>query len=354
MLFRRSKPIVDFIAIGDCVIDSFLQIEEASVACQLKREACQLCLPYGEKIPLAGIVRVAGAGNASNVAVGAARLGLQSHLYSVVGHDQLGQEIHSTWAREGVHTDLIQIDKVHPTNAHTVLTFQGERTILIYHEPRSYTLPKLPPVRWIYYTSLGHNHERVEQQLLAYLKQHPETNLLFQPGTFQLRRGGEALAPVIAKSTIIAVNKEEAQRILGIKTDSISTLLKGFHTLGSKIVVITDGKNGSYASDGTTSWFCPIFPGQSIEATGAGDSYTLGFLYAYDQTGSVPEAMRAGTGESWSVVQFIGPHAGLLTARRLKQVLKTYEHLQPVEYLDRARARKTTKKPLSQKTRKKT
>lgn len=334
MLFRPRPKRCDFLAIGDCVVDVFLIIEEATITCEIKHEICKLCLTYGEKVPLKSIAKIAGAGNASNAAIGAARLGWKSTIQSIIGQDLNGQEISATWKREGVNTDLVQIDPVHETNYHTVLHFRNERTILIFHQPREYHLPSLPETRWLYYTSLGKNHERLESQLLRYLHTHPETKVIFQPGTFQLRRGKAALTRMISQSTILAMNKQEAQHLLERTSESISELAKGLHDLGAQIVVITDGKAGSYASDGKTLWYCPIFPVEVTEVTGAGDSYTLGFAYGYDRTGSLPEAMRYGTANSWSVVQYVGPHKGLLTARGMNHALKTFAHIRPVEYTD--------------------
>lgn len=336
MLFRARSDSYDFLAVGDCVVDAFLTIEEATVTCEIKQEICKLCLTYGEKVPLKSITKIAGAGNASNVAIGASRLGWKSAIHSIIGNDGNGHDISQVWEKEKVHTQLVQIDKVHETNYHTVLHFHNERTILIYHQPRQYKLPTLPETRWLYYTSLGKNHERLESQLLAYLRSHPTTQLIFQPGTFQLRRGKEAIASVIAKTTIFALNKQEAQHLLETETDVISELMGRLHALGAKIIVMTDGKSGSYASDGTNIWFCPIFPVSVVEVTGAGDSYTLGFAYGYDKTGSISEAMRYGTANSSSVVQFIGPHKGLLTARQFRQVLSTFIDIRPTEYLDAA------------------
>lgn len=302
-----------------------------------------LCLSYGEKVPIKRVTNIVGAGNASNVAIGAARLGWNSVVQSIIGNDRNGEAILANWKKEGVRTTFVQVDKNRPTNYHTVLHYQDERTILIYHEPRQYHLPTLPESRWVYYTSLGQGHERLEGQLFSYLRSHSEAKLVFQPGTFQLRRPRSAIAPVIAASHIFAVNKQEAQRILENTTDAISELMRGLHKLGTKIAVITDGHNGSYASDGRKIWFCPIFPGEVIERTGAGDSYTLGFIYGYNQSGSIPEAMRAGTANSWSVIKYIGAHTGLLSARRLRLTLQKFAHLQAVEYTDTA-PRSTSKR----------
>ena len=62
---------------GDVVIDAFIQLHEASVHCDLNHEHCQLCMSFADKIPYESLIVAPAVGNASNVAVGASRLGLQ-------------------------------------------------------------------------------------------------------------------------------------------------------------------------------------------------------------------------------------------------------------------------------------
>jgi ribokinase len=319
-----KKPLFDMIAIGEAVLDVFLEVDEATVACELKRTECQICFAFGEKIPVRRLTRIPGAGNASNAAVGAKRLGLNSVIYSVIGNDEAGREIRAKWKEEGVSAKYAITDKKRPTSYSSILFREGERTILVYHEPCKYVLPKLSSAAWIYYTSLGVGHEKLEKQLLTYLKAHPETELCFNPGTHQLRRGLASLLPVIKRSTVFAVNKEEAERLLGVTEKTIQHLMHAFIQQGAKIVVITDGHNGSYATDGAESWFQPIFDGEAFERTGAGDSFATAFSTAIATGLTIPEALRWGTANAWSVVQFIGPQKGLLTKAGMKKVLKKF------------------------------
>lgn len=319
-----KKPAFDLIAIGEAMLDVFLEVDEATVACELKRTECQICFAFGEKIPVTRMTRIPGAGNASNVAVSAARLGLKPAIYSVIGKDEVGQEIKMKWKAEGVSAKFVVTDDKRPTSSSTILFREGERTILVYHEPRTYVLPKLSSASWIYYTSIGAGHEKLEKQLLKYLKEHPETNVCFNPGTHQLKRGLEALMPVIKRSTVFIVNKEEAERLLGVTEKTIQHLLHAFIQHGAKIVVITDGHNGSYATDGSESWYQPIFDGAAYERTGAGDSFATAFMCALRMNHSIVEALRWGSANSWSVVQKIGPQAGLLNTAGLKKTLKRF------------------------------
>ncbi len=181
----------------------------------------------------------------------------------------------------------------------------------------------------MYYTSLGPGHEPLERQLLVHLKKHPEQKLCFNPGTAHLRRGLAAIKKVIARSEVFIVNKEEAERLLENGQRPIHNLLLSFRKLGAKIVVITDGPNGSHASDGAHVWSMGIFEGPVVERTGAGDSFATAFVSALFMGMSIPDAMRAGTANSWNVVQFVGPLKGLLNKTSLKSTLKKFERIKP-------------------------
>ncbi|MCK9361276.1 carbohydrate kinase family protein [Patescibacteria group bacterium] len=315
---------LDFIAIGDSTLDVFLQISEASLSCQINKEQCLLCLQYAEKIPVESVVQIPGAGNASNAAVGASRLGLHAAIVSILGKDEIGKEIVEGWKREKVDTRYVTWDPKRGTNYSTVLNYKGERTILVHGERRQYRLPKLDGAKWIYYTSLGPGHEPLERQMLAHLKKHPAQKLCFNPGTKQLRRGLRSIKPVIARSDVFIVNKQEAELLLGDGERPIQALLVSLKHLCPGIVVITDGPKGSHATDGQTIWSLGIFAGPVVERTGAGDSYATGFVCALFMGLSIPEAMRVGTAQGWSVVQYIGPQKGLLTRAKAKAALKKF------------------------------
>ncbi len=314
----------DLIAIGDSTLDVFLDIDEATLSCQLNKKQCLLCFDYAEKIPVKEVIKVPGAGNASNAAVGGRRLGMKSAIVSVVGNDKTGQENIAGWTLERVSTEYVTTDPKKETNYSTVLNFKGERTILVHHEQRTYKLPKLTDAKWVYYTSLGKGHEKQEKELLAYLKAHPKTKLAFNPGTHQLHRGLQSLKPAIARSELFIVNRDEAARLLEDGERPIHNMIQNFHKLGASIVVITDGPEGSYASDGSSVWFMSIFKGPIKERTGAGDSYTIGLIYALFAGKDLPEAMRYGTANAWSVVQTIGPQKGLLMKTEMEKTLKKF------------------------------
>lgn len=316
---------MDFIAIGDTAVDEFIKLEEARINCNINNQDCTISMKWGDKIPYEFSVLVPGVGNAANAAVAAARLGLSSGFVSNVGSDRYGEETLAAFKQEGVDTTYIAVNDGMPTNHHYVLWYEAERTILIRHEAYPYIIPKnfIPP-RWIYLSSAGERSETFHGELAAWLVAHPETKLAFQPGTFQMSMGKEKLAPLYAATELVACNKEEAERILGIGETNIKELLEKMRALGPKIALITDGPNGAYAFDGTEMLKITMYPDQKppVDRTGAGDATTSTVVVALAQGLSLREALLWGPVNSMSVVQEIGAQKGLLTREELEEYLK--------------------------------
>jgi sugar/nucleoside kinase (ribokinase family) len=317
----------DLVCIGDTVIDAFITLHEASVHCDLNHEHYQLCMSFADKIPYESLMVAPAVGNASNVAVGASRLGLKTAIITAVGNDRYGDDILSVYRKEGVSPEFVRVNKGVPTNYHFVLTFKAERTILIKHERYAYADPRVLDGRtdWLYFSSLAEHTLPLHHKIGAYLRRHPEVRMGFNPGTFQLRFGAEKLADIYRRTHVLFVNREEAELILHKKSNAdLRTLFDGLHRLGPKIVVITDGPKGAYASDGTARYAMPPYPDSKppVSRTGAGDAFSTGFLSALIYGLPVHEALRWAPIESMHVVQFFGAQTGLLTKSKLVQFLK--------------------------------
>ena len=311
----------DFVAIGDTVTDAFIELEDAEV--EGNDGLTKICMRFGDKIPYRDVHIVPGVGNSPNAAVSASRLGLKSALVTNVGKDYFGEECLNALKAEGLGTEFVKINDGKKTNYHYVLLFKGERTILIKHEEYDYDLPDIGKPKWIYLSSLGANSLPFHSVIEKYLDDNPEIKLAFQPGTYQMKFGKDALRGIYERASLFFCNKEEAQRILGIKEGDIRKLLAAIFALGPKIPVITDGRNGAFVYDGKEFWQMPIYPDPKapLDRTGAGDSFSSTFTSALALGMSIPEALRWGPINSMSVVQKIGARAGLLTRAELEENL---------------------------------
>lgn len=313
--------------IGDALIDLFFLLDEKNPCCRLNKDKKQLCFLYGEKMSIQKSAMAVG-GNAANVAVGAKKLGLSSAIIASVGDDLNGHTVLETLEKSGVDTSQMRMEKNGVTRYSVVLTYKAERTILSYHSPHRYILPKkMHKTDWIYYTSMGAGFETLQKELEQYLVRHPEVQLAMNPGSYQLRFGLPAVKKILPRVAALFVNKEEVEKIVG-KT-GIRTTMTRLHRTGVKRIFLTDGERGSYSSDGSKILFFPPYPIQAVSKTGAGDAYTSGALSALIRGKTSAEAMQWGTANAALVVQKIGAEEGLATRAAIKKVMRRFPALLP-------------------------
>lgn len=307
----------DIISIGDPTIDTFLMVDDVEIV-NIKGDK-KAIINWGDKLPVREFYRSV-AGNAANNAIGSSRLGLRTAYYCVVAHDTGGREIVHKMEKEKVSTRFIEKNDKHPTNASTVLSHKGERTIFVYHEHRNYKLPLLVHSNWVYLTSMGQGFEKIYKDLAKYIDKY-NVKLGFNPGTFQLRKGVKVNKEMLERTDVLSLNVEEAQGWVGDSGRDPEELCKKLIKLGPKAVCLTDGRRGAYSFSKEGFFYAPEYPGPRIEATGAGDAFTTAYIAAlfYGHPHSV--ALTWGPVNAGSVVKQIGPQAGLLSRYELQKDL---------------------------------
>ncbi|HVI60964.1 MAG TPA: carbohydrate kinase family protein, partial [Candidatus Saccharimonadales bacterium] len=286
-----------------------------------------LSMPFATKIPYDHHEVIPAVGNASNAAVAFARLGLNSSFVTNVGGDQAGRDMIAVLQREGVDHRFVRINPDKKSNFHFVLRRKAERTILIKHEEYDYHWPSLKPAempRWVYFSSISEHALPYHDQVADWLEQNPDVKMAFQPGTFQMAAGAERLRRIYQRSEVLILNREEAVTVGGGNHDDLNDLFDRLHALGPKIVVITDGPAGAYASDGQRRLQMPPYPdpGPPIDRTGAGDAFASTFVAAMIKGNTIEGALQWAPINSMSVVQKVGAQAGLLTEPALEDFLR--------------------------------
>jgi len=321
---------IDILGIGDLVVDDFIRLEDAEATCDLDQENCKLSVRFGDKVPFAFHEIVYAVGNSANATVCASRLGLNSALSVVVGSDDNGKKCTETLISNKVSTDFVEVDHKLPTNFHYVLWYGPERTIFVNHAPFERHFPQnITPPKWIYLSSLGENTEAFHNEIAEWLKNHPETKLAFQPGTFQIKFGIEKLKNIYTLSDIFFCNMDEAQRILGIVELDPQKLMNSLHALGPKIIVLTNGIKGAYAREEDGSmYFMTIYPHIPYERTGAGDAYASTIVACLSMGKTLAESMTWAPINAMSVTKQIGAQKGLLSAIEIQDFLSKA----PIDY----------------------
>jgi sugar/nucleoside kinase (ribokinase family) len=257
---------------------------------------------------------------------------MNTAYYCVVAHDTGGREIVHKMEKEKVSIRYIEKNDKHPTNASTVLSYQGERTIFVYHEHRKYKLPNFVPAHWVYLTSMGVGFEKIYQDLAKYVDRY-KVKMGFNPGTFQLRKGIKVNEPILRRTELLSLNVQEAEGWVGSSSDP-EELCRRLRKLGPKAIALTDGRRGAYSYSDEGFFYVPEYPGPKLEATGAGDAFTTGYIAGLFYGKSHAEALRWGPMNAGGVVQQIGPQAGLLTKKQMEAQLKKTKQVKVIDVSD--------------------
>lgn len=320
---------VDVICIGNATIDVFVLLKNLQKF-SYDKFSNNISFPLGEKVPLDEHKLTLG-GNAANLSVGLKRLGLITSLAAEIGSDEFSEKITNTLTKEGVDQTYIKRGDRQTPYFNIVLSYAGDRTILDERTPSEEILEigTVNP-KFFYLTGLNGKWETIFDEVIS---KNPNSLFAFNPGSRQLNEGFEKTLELLPKTEILFVNLAEAQKIIGDQETDIKNLMTKLKEKGPKIAVVTDGINGSYAIDKTGNIFhiSPVSKDKPTERTGAGDSYSGGFLYALIQGKPVEEAMRYGAINADSVIRKIGAQDGLLTKEEIEQISNENSNFKAVE-----------------------
>jgi ribokinase len=323
----------DVLSIGDIVTDAFIKMFDDQAQVVENEQGKWLAIPFGTKLPFDHTEIIRAVGNAANGAVAFAKLGLKTGFVTNVGGDSEGREMIEALGKRKVDNRFVRINPGKKSNYHYVLWYKEERTILIKHEEYDYHWPHIAKnevPRWVYFSSISKKAIPYHDLVSDWLDENPDTYLAFQPGTFQMEAGAHRLRRLYKRSAILILNREEAALVGGGNHEDIHDLFDKLHELGPKIVIITDGPKGAYASDGNQRLQMPLYPdpGPPVDRTGAGDAFASTFVAAAAKGMSLEDALRWAPINSMSVVQKVGAQAGLLKEKELLQLL----HKAPSNY----------------------
>jgi sugar/nucleoside kinase (ribokinase family) len=151
-------------------------------------------------------------GNACNVSVGLARLGLHSAFLGEFGNDAFAHRIKNQLSEERV-SYIHSITTNAPSSFAIGIQYKDERVLFVQHVERkhNFTYDHIR-TNWVYLSSLGDQWKHVYRDVSSFIKR-TGFRLAFNPGTRQIDAGKEGIAPVLKITDILFLNKEEGERI---------------------------------------------------------------------------------------------------------------------------------------------
>mgnify|MGYP000935032952 CR=1 FL=1 len=288
---------------------------------------------YGAKIPI-GQIKTCLGGAGANVACGMARLGLKTKACVAVGGDDAGKRIKRSLAQAGVGVDLVHPIYTSSSDRSVIMVEAGDRDRTIFYSRDAGNQLKLKDIsqwrtEWVFISSLNLGWEKKLGQILK-LRRDRGTKIAFNPGKLQILAGLDFLAPLLKETSVLILNWDEALELVAGRKDLAEKLkgnkatpkkvIKYIQSLGPQVVVITHGRKGSMATDGSFFYKAPALSPKRVELTGAGDAFSSGFLASWIYyPGEMKKALSWGITNSGSAVMYFGAQKGLLTLTQMKR-----------------------------------
>jgi fructokinase len=224
-------------------------------------------------------------GAPANVASAIAKLGGKSFFIGCVGKDPFGTFLINTLIEGKVDVSLAQRSDTFTTLAFVSLAEDGERDFVfsrgadkeLKHDIRVKNLFKDQIVHFGAATSfLGGS---LEEAYSLYLKEAISCNsfISFDPNfRGDLWKGTEDVfvqkcVPFIEKSDLCKFSLEEAQLLSG--KEDVKEACALLHQLGTKIITVTLGAEGTYLSTPSIQKIIPSIKVKPLDTTGAGDAF---------------------------------------------------------------------------------
>ncbi|PRX56734.1 carbohydrate kinase family protein [Flagellimonas meridianipacifica] len=224
-------------------------------------------------------------GAPANVACAISKLGGKGIFVGSVGNDPFGSFLLDTLKKEGVDISLTQTSSVFTTLAFVSLAEDGERDF-VFSRGSDRELTYDPSLRKDF---VGHMlHLGAATALLGGPLETAYSKYLFDALTKEMfisfdpnYRGDlwkdneqqfiKKCMPFIEKSHLCKFSQEEALLLSGASNvdDACDTL----HEVGTKIITVTLGKEGTLVSCNGMKQIVPSIPVKAIDTTGAGDAF---------------------------------------------------------------------------------
>jgi len=321
----------DIITIGTATRDVFLKSPLFRV---LRDPKYLLCFALGSKIEIKPPIFTTG-GGAANAAVTFSRQDLKVASLIKIGRDESAEYILKELQKEKI-TPLAIKDKNKKTAYSVILLApSGERTILVYRgASEDLKIKEIPfnklKSRWAY-ISPGNINFPVIEKIFNYFSKN-KIPIAFNPSKYFLEMGIKKLKPLLAKSKVVILNREEAAYLTGIDYQKEKEIFKKLDEVIEGIAIMTQGAKGVLVSDGTRIYQAKALRDRKvIDRTGAGDAFASGFVAGLiHEIGNwkleirnlppktVEYAIHLGSANATSVIEHIGAKEGILTKKELQ------------------------------------
>lgn len=282
-------------------------------------------------------------GSAANTIYGLARLGLKTGFAGVVGDDADGKRMLQDF--QDVKVDISQIRVKPGVKTGSVLCLidqSGQRSLHVVPGANDQLsrddldLTYLNQAQIVHLSSFASDRQfQVSAGLIPELA--ASVKVSFAPGALYALKGLKALAPILSRTYLLFINRDEIEQLTGRE---VIAGVEDCLNVGCHMVVVTLGKGTTLKLGGKTVSAVGYIrdtgkeyiiesgkPERVIDTTGAGDAFATGFLYGLLNKKGLEECGRLGDIVARAAITKLGTRQGFPTPDELaKRYQKLYSH----------------------------
>ncbi|MBQ9548715.1 MAG: adenosine kinase [Bacteroidales bacterium] len=272
-----------------------------------------------------GVHYVAG-GSAANTITCTAIFGMPSGFIGKVGDDELGHLFQSDQEQYGVRSTIFKGKNASGRSMVFITGANAERTFAVYLGAALELVPEdLKPEYF-----KGYDYFHIEGYLV-------QNQALIRRAVEMAREAGCIISLDMASYNVVESNAAFLHDIVDRYVDIVfanETESRAFTKLADprealseiarhcKVAVVKVGKDGSWVRSGEEEYYIPAWPAKPVDATGAGDTYAAGFLYAHSLGLPLKVCGDVGSALAAKVVEVIGTKIDIPRWREAKAEIR--------------------------------
>lgn len=245
-------------------------------------------------------------GCAGNIAVGTARLGLASMMFSCVGKDEMGRFIKNTLEAEGVHTDLLYDTPHHLTGLVLLgvkppndfpLMFYRDNCADMQLQPEHAIEDIISRAKSLLITGTGLSKSNIREttwQAVTLARKHHTAVIMdldYRPVLWEVTTKGDGETRYIGSQVVTGIYQAilplcdllvgtEEEFCLAGGSPFLETAIQKIQSLSAATLVIKSGEKGCviYSQESNEPIVGQAFPVEVLNVLGAGDAFMSGLL----------------------------------------------------------------------------
>jgi len=307
----NNKSELDIVVVGSNMID---------LLCHIPR------LPKMGETLIGDSFHLGFGGKGANQAVMAAKLGARVGIVTKVGDDLFGKMIRDNFISFGISTENVFLEKSAASGVAPIFVDSDGSNIIVIVPGANLTLSAEEVQR-------ATDQIRSAKLVVSQLEIHDNAiiagfNIARDAGVVTILNPAPArlINPeLIALSDILIPNEIEAELLTGIKVHGLSgaeEAAKKLRDKGAQIILITLGKDGVLLFEKGISQHFPAVKVNSIDSTGAGDSFIGSLAFAISNGQELPDAIRFANSAAALSVTKIGTQTSFPTLIEVESFLK--------------------------------